>query len=169
MSLSAPIITALVLGLVIVKTVYDLLIEPRIAARIKKNDTDLNSRLERRAWRSNVATTIFVVLTAVLSLWNIQEAIMSGQVAKSEFDALVARVKALEEDRPPGSAQILSESLSKIEGSIEDLKKGQKLFVTSDELKQTREELEESIEKATAELKKLRELVLQRRQVQGGS
>lgn len=94
---------------------------------------------------------------------------MSGQVAKSEFDALVARVKALEEDRPPGSAQILSESLSKIEGSIEDLKKGQKLFVTSDELKQTREELEESIEKATAELKKLRELVLQRRQVQGGS
>lgn len=158
MSPSVTVLTGIVLlVLAISKGTYDLLVEPWVFQKSKKKyPKQLDKWLDDRRWRNNVSATIFLVVTSAFSIWNIQGAIMSGEVAKSEFDALSARVKKLEDDHPPGSAQQISERLLKIEASVEKVTRS---AATLDDLERTKEELEITIEKVVAELKRLRKLL----------
>lgn len=171
MSLGVAVWTGLALLLLgIAKTTYDLKIAPWLYDKSKQTESDINKRLDARSKRDKWAATIFLLLTAAFSIWSIKDSIMTGQVTKQDFDALEVRVRALENDRPPpGAAQALTDRLSSAERSLEEMKHSLKSVVTLDDLKKTRKELEETIEKATAEIKRLKTLISQRGQVQGGT
>jgi hypothetical protein len=170
MTLSVAIWTAIGLLLLgILKAVYDLLIAPWLYERSRSTQPDINKRLDARSKRDKWATTIFLLLTVAFSIWNIKDSVMSSQITKQEFDALVARVQALENDRPPGALQALDGRLTAVEGALNAVNGALKNSVTHEELKKTRKELEETIEKASAEVKRLKALIGQRGLTQGGT
>ena len=170
MTFSVAIWTAIGLLLLgIFKALYDLKIAPWLYERSKATESDINKRLDARSKRDRWATTIFLLLTVAFSIWNIKDSVMSGQITKKDFDALEARVKALENDRPPGAMQALADRLTKVEGALDAVSGALKDRVTHDELRKTRRELEETIERASAEIRGLKKLLSQRGQTQSGT
>lgn len=170
MTFSVAIWTAIGLLLLgILKAVYDLKIAPWLYERSKSTQPDINKRLDARSKRDKWATSIFLLLTVAFSIWNIKDSVMSSQITRQEFDGLVARVQALENDRPPGTLQALVDRLTAVEGALDAVNGALKNSVTHEQLKKTRKELEETIERASAEVKRLKALIGQRGLTQGGT
>lgn len=168
MSWSTVVLTAL--GLLVVglfQAAWTLIFSPRLFHR-NKDSISLNDRIDAKSRRDKIAASVFLLLTALFSIWNIRDSAMNEPASKKEFTDLAARVTKLENDRPPGTNAEIDKRLASLEQSLSSASQQAKGLATREDLKKTRKELEETIEKIVAEVQKLRTALQQRGQAQGG-